>query len=184
MNSSRPSLVLGAMAPDFDLPGIDGHRWTYAQAAGPKGLVLMFICNHCPYVKAVADRIAFEAQAMTTIGVGSVPVNSNDAVAYPEDAFEHMPAFARRHDFGFPYLYDETQALARACDAQCTPEFFGFDKDRVLRYHGRLDASGRQAAGAQVQRELFEAMLQVAQGMPAPASQHASIGCSIKWKRG
>jgi peroxiredoxin len=184
MSATRMSLPLGAVAPDFDLPGVDGRHWNYAQAAGPEGLVLMFICNHCPYVKAVADRIAFEAQALAEIGVGSLAVNSNDAVAYPEDAFERMPAFARHHGFEFPYLYDETQALARACDAQCTPEFFGFDKERVLRYHGRLDASGRHAAGPQVQRELFDAMRQVAEGGHAPAVQHASIGCSIKWKRG
>jgi peroxiredoxin len=173
----------GDAAPDFDLPGTDGRRWRYADVAGPNGLVLMFICNHCPYVKAAIDRIVREAGALREIGVGAVAVNSNDAATREEDSFEHMVEFARRHAFGFPYLHDETQALARACGAACTPEFFGFDRERVLRYRGRLDSAGHGGAGPDTRRELFEAMQQLVRTGSAPQLQTASIGCSIKWKR-
>jgi peroxiredoxin len=177
------TLALGASAPDFDLPGVDGRRWRYADAAGGHGLVVMFICNHCPYVKAVADRIASEARALQAIGVGAVAINSNDARSYPEDSFENMQRFAKQHGFAFPYLHDVSQEVARAYGAQCTPEFYGFDRDRVLRYHGRLDASGRQAAAPGAKRELFDAMRLVVDEGRGPELQHASIGCSIKWLR-
>jgi peroxiredoxin len=181
-NSAQP-LGLGSSAPDFALPGTDGRSWRYADAAGPNGLVVMFICNHCPYVKAVVDRIVREAKALHDLGVGAVAINSNDAAAYPEDSFENMVAFARGHGFGFPYLHDESQNVARTYGAVCTPDFFGFDRQRVLRYRGRLDASGRQAAAPETARELYEAMKQVVETGRAPAEQMASIGCSIKWKR-
>jgi peroxiredoxin len=174
----------GDTAPDFALPAIDGRTWRYADAAGPKGLVVMFICNHCPYVKAVVDRIERDAKALRELGVGAVAISSNDAGTYPEDSFENMKAFARRHGFDFPYLYDESQDVARAYGTVCTPEFFGFDHGRVLQYRGRLDASGRQLAAPEVKRELYEAMKQVAETGRAPEEQTASIGCSIKWKRG
>jgi peroxiredoxin len=183
MTDSVETLVRGSHAPDFTLPGTDGRRWRYADAAGPRGLVVMFICNHCPYVKAVVDRIVRDTKALRELGIGAVAISSNDAVTYPEDSFENMSAFAQGHGFDFPYLYDESQDAARAYGAVCTPEFFGFDRDRVLRYHGRLDASGRQPAAADVKRELYEAMKQVAETGRAPIEQTPSIGCSIKWKR-
>lgn len=183
MVDSAGPLERGNLAPDFVLPGVDGRKWRYADAAGPRGLVVMFICNHCPYVKAVVDRIVRDAKALRELGVGAVAISSNDAAAYPEDSFENMSAFAQRHGFDFPYLYDESQDVARAYGAVCTPEFFGFDRDRVLRYRGRLDASGRQPAAPDVRRELYEAMKQVAETGRAPDGQTASIGCSIKWKR-
>ena len=182
MADSVAPLERGNHAPDFALPGIDGRKWRYADAAGPRGLVVMFICNHCPYVKAVVDRIVRDAKALRELGVGTVAISSNDVVAYPEDSFENMSAFAQRHGFDFPYLYDESQNVARAYGAACTPEFFGFDRDRVLRYRGRLDASGRQPAAPDLKRELYEAMKQVAETGRAPDEQMASIGCSIKWK--
>ena len=182
MQTSNAQLPLGANAPEFALPGIDGHPWRYADAAGVNGLVVMFICNHCPYVKAVADRIALEAVALKGIGVGCVAINSNDTTAYPEDSFENMKLFARQHGFTFPYLFDESQEVARAYAAQCTPEFYGFDREGVLRYHGRLDASGRHPAAPDAKRELFDAMRQIANEGHGPKVQHASIGCSIKWK--
>ncbi len=175
---SRAATVL----PDFDLPGIDGRSWSYAQAAGPNGLVVMFICNHCPYVTAVVDRIVSDARALRALGIGAVAVSSNDAMTYPEDSFENMSGFAAWHGFDFPYLYDETQQVARDYGAVCTPEFFGFDRDRVLAYRGRLDASGRQPAAPGARRELYEAMKQMVETGRAPDEQHASIGCSIKWK--
>jgi peroxiredoxin len=182
MVDSEHSLARGDRAPDFALPGTDGRTWRYADAAGLNGLVVMFICNHCPYVKAVVDRIVRDARALRELGVGAVAISSNDAATYPEDSFENMIAFARRHGFEFPYLYDEPQDVARAYGAVCTPEFFGFDRERVLQYRGRLDASGRQPAAAGARRELFEAMKQVAATGRAPDEQTASIGCSIKWK--
>jgi peroxiredoxin len=175
-------LRLGDRAPDFTLPGTDGRTWRLADAMGPRGVVVMFICNHCPYVKAVVDRIVRDMHALSEMGVGAVAISSNDARAYPDDGFEPMKAFAARHGFGFPYLHDESQDAARAYGAVCTPDFFGFDKDRRLVYRGRLDASGRQPAAPEARRELFDAMRAVADGGAAPAEQVASIGCSIKWK--
>lgn len=182
MSESEDPLGRGDTAPDFALPGTDGRIWRYADVAGPKGLVVMFICNHCPYVKAVADRIARDARLLRELGVGAVAINSNDSATYTEDSFENMKAFARQHRFDFPYLYDESQDVARAHGAVCTPEFFGFDRDRVLQYRGRLDASGRHPAAPDAKHELYEAMKQVAETGRAPDEQTASIGCSIKWK--
>jgi peroxiredoxin len=182
MTAATELLRRGDIAPDFVLPGTDGRTWCYADAAGPNGLIVMFICNHCPYVKAVVDRIVRDARALRALGVGAVAISSNDAATYPEDSFANMGEFARAHGFDFPYLYDETQDLARAYGAVCTPEFFGFDRDRVLQYRGRLDASGRHPAAPDVKRELFEAMKQVAQSGRASDEQTPCVGCSIKWK--
>jgi peroxiredoxin len=181
MASSEP-LQRGKRAPDFALPGTDGRTWTRADVAGPKGLVVAFICNHCPYVQAVADRLVAEAKALRELGIGFVAISSNDPSAYAEDSFEHMPAFARRHAFDFPYLYDESQDVARAYGAACTPDFFGFNGDGALQYRGRLDAAGRNAAAAGLKRELYEAMKQVAASGRGPDVQTASVGCSIKWR--
>jgi peroxiredoxin len=182
MAATSDPLQRGMPAPDFALPGTDGRTWTYADAAGPKGLVVMFICNHCPYVQAVADRIVRDMAALREAGIGAVAISSNDVDAYPQDSFEHMKAFAAQHGFGFPYLYDESQAVARAYGAVCTPDFFGFDRDRKLQYRGRLDESGKQPATPGARRELYEAMLQVARTGQGPGQQTPSIGCSIKWK--
>jgi peroxiredoxin len=167
---------------DFDLPGVDGARHGLASARGPKGLLVMFICNHCPYVKAVIDRIVRDCRDLAAQGVGSIAVMSNDPTDYPEDSFDNMRRVAREKGFPFPYVLDETQQVARAYGAACTPDFFGFDADLDLQYRGRLDASRREAA-PNARRELYEAMLQVAQTGSAPKEQIASIGCSIKWKR-
>lgn len=173
---------LGDKAPDFNLQATDGQTRTFADVAGESGTVIAFICNHCPYVVAVVDRIVRESEALATLGVGFAAICANDAERYPEDGFEKMKVFAERHGFGFPYLHDESQKVARAYDAACTPEFYGFDRDGVLRYRGRLDASGRQPAPEGTRRELYEAMAQIAEGGAAPAEQHAAMGCSIKWK--
>jgi len=183
MSPPEPGLALGALAPDFTLAGVDGRTLSFDDAAGPNGLVVMFICNHCPYVKAIADRLVTESQALRAIGVGTVAINSNDADDYPEDSFDNMVAFARRHRFDFPYLHDQTQTVARAYGAVCTPEFFGFDSACRLRYRGRLDAAGRQPAPPGLKRDLFDAMRQVVDTGRGPDEQIASIGCSIKWKR-
>lgn len=172
----------GMDAPDFSLPGVDGRTHALRALAGPNGTLVMFICNHCPYVKAVVDRIVRDAQALQALGIGVAAISANDATAYPEDSFEHMQSFARAHGFTFPYLYDETQQVARAYGAVCTPDFFGFNRELQLEYRGRLDSSGRAPAPPDAKRELFEAMKQVAATGKGPTEQVASIGCSIKWK--
>ena len=171
----------GWKAVDFDLPGVDGKRYSLASARGPNGLLVMFICNHCPYVKAVLDRIVRDCSELATQGIGSIAIMSNDPAAYAEDSFENMQRVAREKKFPFPYVLDETQAVAKAYDAQCTPDFFGFNAKLELQYRGRLDAS-RTSAMPNARRDLFEAMRQVARSGEGPKEQVASIGCSIKWK--
>ncbi len=170
-------------APDFDLPGIDGKRYNMETARGTKGLLVMFICNHCPYVRAIIDRLIRDCRDLTKEGIGSIAIMSNDAIAYPEDSFVNMKLWAQNLNFSFPYVYDESQAVARSYNAVCTPDFFGFNAELKLQYRGRLDASGRNTAPANIRRELFEAMRQVAQTGQGPSEQNASIGCSIKWRR-
>jgi peroxiredoxin len=173
---------LGIPAPDFELPGADGKRHTLASTRGSKGLLVMFICNHCPYVKAVRARLVRDCGELAGHGIGSVAIMSNDPGDYPEDSFENMKRIAAQFRYPFPYLLDETQEVARAYGAVCTPDFFGYDAALRLQYRGRLDASGRDAV-PQARRELFEAMVQVARTGRGPEEQIASIGCSIKWKR-
>jgi len=169
-------------AKDFDLPGVDGRRHTIGSVRGAKGLLVMFICNHCPYVKAVLDRIVRDCGELAQHGVGSVAVMSNDPADYPEDSFENMKRVARERAFPFPYVLDETQEVARAYGAACTPDFFGFNATLELQYRGRLDASRREAvAGAR--RELYEAMLEIARTGRGPKEQVPSVGCTIKWKK-
>ncbi|MCA0272454.1 MAG: thioredoxin family protein [Proteobacteria bacterium] len=182
MAVSPPVCDFGWKAPGFTLPGTDGRDWTLEQIAGPKGTLLMFICNHCPYVQAVMDRMVRDAKDLQALGIGVAAISANDAEAYPADSFDMMKAEAARRDFTFPYLYDESQAVAKAYDAICTPDFFGFDARGGLQYRGRLDASGRQPAAADVRRELFEGMKLVAETGQGPRDQVASMGCSIKWK--
>jgi peroxiredoxin len=174
-------VALGWPAAHFDLPGIDGRRHTPESARGPNGLLVMFICNHCPYVRAVAAKIVRDTAELAKLGIGSIAIMSNDAIAYPDDSFDNMKVFAARHGFAFPYVVDESQDVARAYDAVCTPDFFGFDRNLTLAYRGRLDASGRSAS-PDAHRELFEAMSQVARTGRAPVDQNPSIGCSIKWR--
>ena len=169
-------------AAEFDLPGVDGRRHTIASARGPNGLVVMFICNHCPYVKAVIDRIVRDCKELQAHGIGSIAVMSNDPADYPEDSFDNMKRVARAKGFPFPYVFDESQDVARAYGAACTPDFFGFNSKLELQYRGRLDASRRDAV-PDARRELFEAMQQVAKTGTGPKEQIASIGCSIKWKK-
>ena len=171
----------GWKAVDFDLPGTDGQRHTLASARGPNGLLVMFICNHCPYVKAVIGKIVRDCGELAQHGIGSIAIMSNDPIEYPEDSFDNMVRVARDKRFPFPYVLDETQAVAKAYGAQCTPDFFGFNAKLELQYRGRLDSSGRQAV-PDARRELFEAMVAVAKTGQGPKDQTPSIGCSIKWK--
>jgi len=171
----------GWKARDFSLRGIDGKTYTLAGARGPKGTLVAFICNHCPYVRAVIDRLVEEANALRALGIGTIAIMPNDVNAYREDSFDNMKAFARQHGFTFPYVIDETQGVARAYGAQCTPDFFGFNAQDELQYRGRLDAS-RATPVKGARRELYEAMKAVAETGRGPAEQTASMGCSIKWR--
>jgi len=177
-----PVCDFGQPALDFDLLGVDGQRHTLASCRGPKGLLVMFICNHCPFVKAIIDRLIRDCAELKQHGIGCVAIMSNDVAAYPADSFENMQAWATELDFPFPYLIDADQSVAKAYGAVCTPDFFGYNADLALQYRGRLDASGKNAAPPDSRRELFEAMLCIAGNGQGPAQQNASIGCSIKWR--
>ncbi len=181
VSKETPVCDFGWKAADFDLPGVDGRRYTLADVRGERGTLIMFICNHCPYVRAVVDRIISDVKELQAIGIGAAAISSNDAESHPEDSFDKMKAFAEEHGFTFPYLYDESQAVAKAYGAICTPDFFGFNADLELQYRGRLDASRKEAA-PNARRELLEAMRQVADTGEGPAEQIPSMGCSIKWK--
>ncbi len=182
VSTATPICDFGMHAPGFDLPGTDGRRHTLASARGPKGLLVMFICNHCPYVKAVLPRILRDSRELKTLGIGSIAIMSNDPGEYPEDDWENMLRIAQMHEFPFPYVLDATQEIARAYGAICTPDFFGFNSRLELQYRGRLDASRKEAAPEDARRDLFEAMQQVALTGCGPSEQLPSIGCSIKWR--
>ena len=177
-----PVCDFGWKAPDFDLPGVDGKRHNLASARGPNGLLVMFICNHCPYVKAVRDRIIRDVAELRGQGIGAIAIMSNDPADYPEDSFDNMKLVAEQFRYPFPYVLDGTQQVAKAYGAVCTPDFFGFNAKLELQYRGRLDASRKEAAPADARRDLFEAMLQVARTGEGPAEQIPSMGCSIKWR--
>jgi peroxiredoxin len=182
MAVETPTGSLGAKASDFALPDTNGRVWTLADIAGPRGTLVVFMCNHCPYVLAIIDRLNRDAAALKQLGIGVVGINANDAVTYPDDSFDNMVTFAKQHGLGFPYLHDESQQVARTYGAVCTPDFFGFDAAGVLRYRGRLDASGRQPGPPDAKRELVEAMRLIAETGETPDGQVPSIGCSIKWR--
>ena len=181
VSTKNPVCDFGWKAVEFDLAGVDGKRHTLASARGPNGLLVMFICNHCPYVKAVADKLVRDARDLAQLGVGSIAIMSNDPAEYAEDSFDNMKRVASEKGFAFPYVFDETQEVAKAYGAVCTPDFFGFNARLELQYRGRLDASGRSAL-PEAKRELFEAMSEVARTGKGPKDQVPSIGCSIKWR--
>ncbi len=183
VRTETPVCDFGQPAPDFRLPGVDGKTYSLADVRGPNGLLVMFICNHCPYVQAVRSRIVRDVLELKQYGIGAVAISSNDPTDYPEDSFDNMKRIAVEWQLPMPYLYDETQAVAKAYGAVCTPDFFGYNKDLKLQYRGRLDASRKEAV-PDARRELFEAMKQVALTGQGPKEQIPSMGCSIKWKGG
>ena len=182
MAATTPEPEMGMKAPDFTLPGIDGASHALGELAGPNGTVIVFICNHCPYVQAITGRLNEDVAAMRAFGVETVAICSNDATAYPDDSFENMKRFAAERGFGFPYLHDRTQEVARAYGAVCTPDFFGFDAALQLRYRGRLDAHRLEAPPDGYEHELVEAMREIARTGQEPVRQRPSVGCSIKRK--
>ena len=181
MASSASLPEFGWKAADFVLPATDGRKYRLADISGASGTLIAFICNHCPYVRAMIDRLVHDAAELKGSGIGTAAICSNDADSYPADSFENMKAFAAEHRFPFPYLHDESQKVARAYGAVCTPDLFGFNAKGELQYRGRLD-EGRMNAPAGVRRELFEAMQEIARTGSGPREQVPSIGCSIKWK--
>ncbi len=167
---------------DFSLKGTDGRTHTLADVRGKNGTLVMFICNHCPYVKGVIDRLVEDVRALSDAGIGAVAIMPNDTASYPADSFDNMKAFAKAHAFPFRYVIDETQKIARAYGAVCTPDLFGFNAEGELQYRGRVDSAGSRAPTGSEKRELREAMLQIAKTGKGPAEQIPSVGCSIKWR--
>jgi peroxiredoxin len=184
MATTQTAPQLGIEAPNFRLPAIDGRTYSLKDVSARYGVVVAFIFNHCPFVQAVAERMVTDAKTLMAEGIGFVAINANDPADYPEDSPANMKLFAARHGFPFPYLFDETQEIARAYDAVCTPEFYGVTKDGILAYHGRLDEGRKGEPPPGARRELVEAMRMVAQSGKGPAEQFASVGCSIKWRHG
>jgi peroxiredoxin len=182
MAATPPPLTLDTQAEEFRLPGTDGRAYTLDDIAGRNGTVIVFICNHCPYVKAIIDRLVADARVLMAEGIGVGAICSNDADAYPDDSFEEMQRFAQAHAFPFPYLHDADQSVARAYGAVCTPDFFGYNARRQLNYRGRLDEGRTTPPPPGARRELVEAMRAIAATGTAPPGQVPSIGCSIKWK--
>lgn len=182
MPATPPVCDFGWAAPGFALPATDGKTYGLADISGPNGALVMFICNHCPYVLAALDRILRDARDLAALGIGTAAICSNDAESHPEDSFANMKKLAEAHDFPFPYLHDESQEVARAWGAACTPDFFGLSAKGTLQYRGRLDASGRHPGPPDAPRELYEAMKLIAATGEGPREQTPSMGCSIKWK--
>ncbi len=177
-------LPLGTKAPDFSLPNIDGRQVSLSDFEGAPALLVVFMCNHCPYVKHVADALAQLAREYQQRGVAVVGINSNDAEQYPDDSPEKMAEEAAARGYTFPYLYDETQEVAKAYRAACTPDFYVFDKDRTLVYRGQMDDSRPDSGIPVTGADLRAALDAVLEGKPVPAEQKPSIGCNIKWKPG
>ena len=169
-------------APDFTLKNIDDKMVAWNDCTGENGTLVMFICNHCPYVKAIVERMVADCNALQGKGIGCVAIMPNDTQNYPADSFENMKIFATDNSFTFPYLIDETQEVAKAYDAVCTPDFFGFNAGGRLEYRGRLDSAAAGEADDSTIRELRDAMLQIAESGTGPATQKSSMGCSIKWR--
>jgi len=181
--TKTPVCDFDAPAHDFNLPGVDGKQWTLSDCRGAKATLIMFICNHCPYVQAVQKRLVRDTRELLEYGVKSVAIMSNDTREYPEDSFANMKKIAQKFGYPFPFLLDETQEIAKAYGAVCTPDFFGYNSDLKLQYRGRLDASRMEPAPADARRDLFEAMKQIATTGRGPADQIPSMGCSIKWRK-
>ena len=178
-----PAGQMGWRAPAFDLPNPDGQQHTLAASMGENGVLVAFICNHCPYVQAVADRLSADARELQKRGIGAVAVMSNDYRNYPDDSPDKMKEFAAQHGFTFPYLIDESQSVAREWGAVCTPDFFGLNRDGLLQYRGRLDDIRPNQDESNRVPELLNAMIEIAETGAASEPQHPSMGCSIKWKK-
>ena len=173
---------LGLKAHNFRLLDVSGKMITLDDIVGKNGTVIAFICNHCPYVIAIAERLNKEAEALRKLSINTVAIMSNDVIQYPEDSYKNMKVFSKKYNFIFPYLYDETQEVAKKYEAMCTPDIFGFNKDRVLCYRGRLDSAVMNSDNKKIDRDLYNAMIKIKIDGKGPSKQYNSFGCSIKWK--
>ena len=178
---NTPLCDFGRKAPDFKLSSFDNKSYSRDDLVGAKGFLIAFICNHCPYVKAIVTNFVSDTQKLQTLGIHTIAIMPNNYFSHPADNPEKMGEFATQHNFGFPYLIDETQSVAKAYGAVCTPDFFGFNADLELQYRGRLDNLTMGKGGTRTP-ELFDAMTMIANRGSGPKSQIASMGCSIKWK--
>ena len=181
VSTQTPICNFNTPAFDFELMGVDGQLHTLESCKGEKGLLVMFICNHCPYVKAIIDRIIRDTAKLSEMGLNTVAIMSNNPDEYKDDSFVNMQKISEEMSFPFPYLIDETQEIAKAYGAVCTPDFFGYNANLELQYRGRLDASRKESAAKDVKRDLFDAMSQVIKTNQGPLDQIPSMGCSIKW---
>lgn len=179
---NTPLCDFGWKAIDFNLQGVDGNFWNLEKSKGTQGLLVMFICNHCPYVKAILPRLVKDLHALKNLGIETIAIQSNDPINYPEDSFENMKRISQEFNFSFPYVIDEAQDIARSYNAICTPDFFGFNRNLELQYRGRFDASGRGEPPPDNTRDLYEAIKLIAKTQKGPMDQISSIGCSIKWR--
>ena len=176
-----PICDFGWKAPDFTLKDAYGKSFTMSDHLGEKGLIVLFICNHCPYVIAIAQRLAQDSKLLMDEGINVLAIMSNDYEAYEEDSPENMKKFAQEHNFSFPYLIDEDQSVGKVYGAVCTPDFFGFNNKGELQYRGRFDSVGMDDSSDRVP-ELLNAMRIIAETAHGPKDQTPSMGCSIKWK--
>ena len=177
-----PICEFGLPAPDFRLPDYTGTLHSRDGLLGPNGLLVMFICNHCPYVQAINAQLVRDAQEILDLGIGVVAIMPNDLETYPQDGPQYMRTVAEKYGYPFPYLVDETQAVARSFGAVCTPDFFGYNHQLELQYRGRLDDAPARGDHQAARRELVEAMRLIADTGTGPRQQVASMGCSIKWR--
>ena len=180
---STPVCDFGQKAHDFSLKGTDDRIWAMADCAGKKGLLVMFICNHCPYVKALLEKLVVETDVLAMKGIGCVAINPNDYISFPEDSFDNMKKVSKKHGFGFPYLIDDNQEVAKMFGSVCTPDFFGYNAKLELQYRGRFDDRGIKTINNPNQSDLFKAMFEISRTGSGPLEQKASIGCSIKWRK-
>ena len=174
---------LGWQAPEFELLDVSGDILSFNEITGLNGTVIAFICNHCPYVKAIASRLKKDADELLLHSIKTIAIMSNDVVNYPDDSFENMKIFSDKYKFNFPYVYDENQEIAKKYKAVCTPDFFGFDKNLKLKYRGRIDSGAMNSnTKNDIKRDLFNAMIKIKNEGFGPIEQFNSVGCSIKWK--
>tara|TARA_Y100001970_G_scaffold286275_1_gene408039 strand:+ start:3610 stop:4158 length:549 start_codon:yes stop_codon:yes gene_type:complete len=173
---------LGLKAPDFSLLDISEDILSLENLKGENGTVIAFICNHCPYVIAIADRLSFEAKQLKKESINTIAIMSNDTIQYPQDSYENMKKFAKKYNFDFPYLFDETQEVAKKYGAICTPDIFGFNKNNVLEYRGRIDSGVMNSDNKKIDREMYQAMIAIKKNGVGPKKQFNSFGCSIKWR--
>ena len=183
MPVNAPNNNLNTLAPSFNLKNINDKMLSLDEGKGLHGTVIVFICNHCPYVKAIASRLKKDADDLSKQSINTIAIMSNDVINYPDDSFDNMKIFSEKYKFNFPYLYDETQEIAKKFNAVCTPDFFGYDKNLKLKYRGRIDSGVMNSnQNSMIERDLFNAMIKIKNEGVAPSNQINSIGCSIKWK--